>query len=106
MTQLERKLNQIDQKLDRLIALAKTTIKGEVFILANIDEVLASIEEMPSINDSLDALFLKLQDLIVAGNSNPAKLQQALDLLTTNKDRTKAAIVANTPVDPVPPVTG
>lgn len=71
--------------------------------MATIDDVLAQLTELPTIADSLDALFVQLQALIAQGSTDPAKLQQALDLIVANKERVKAAIVANTPVAPVTP---
>ena len=68
--------------------------------MASVDEILAAVQELPTINDSLDALFAQLQLLIQQGSTDPAKLQQALDLLNAQKERTKAAILANTPAGP------
>jgi len=74
-----------------------TILSKQEQTLASVDEVLAAVQELPSINDSLDAVFAKLQELITAGQVNPAKLQEALDMVNAQKDRTKAAILANTP---------
>jgi len=68
--------------------------------MATLDEVLASLTELPTIEEGLDALFAQLQALIAQGASDPAKIQQALDLIVAHKDAVKAAIVANTPVAP------
>lgn len=71
--------------------------KKEYRIMTDIDSILASVAELTTIGDSLDALFGQLQLLIAQGATDPAKLQQAEDLINAHKDRTKAAIVANTP---------
>ncbi len=90
LARIERKLDSIEWLLTRIFQL-------EVLEMAPVDDILASVEELPTINDSLDALFAQLQALINQGKTDPAKLQQALDILNTQKERTKAAIVANTP---------
>ena len=84
-------------RFDKIEALLQVLITKENKIMASIDDVLAQVSELPSINDSLDQVFAKLQELIVAGGADPAKLQQALDMIVAQKERTKAAIVANTP---------
>ena len=63
-------------------------------------ELLTSVEELPTISASLDELFTILQGLI--GSHDQAKIDQALSIITTFKDNTKAAILANTPAAPVP----
>lgn len=72
----------------------------EVKQMASIDDVLASVAELDDINDSLDAVFAQLQELINQGKTDPAKLEEALSIVNTQKERTKAAIVANTPAAP------
>ena len=84
--ELTRAVNRISQKENR--------------IMATIDEVLEGLAELPTIDEGLDAVFAALQQLIAAGQTDPAKLQQALDLITVHKDRVKADIVANTPAQP------
>jgi ABC-type long-subunit fatty acid transport system fused permease/ATPase subunit len=94
----EERLKRIEGKLDRVNEKLNVLTKLEAIEMAAIDDILTEVAELPTINDSLDALFAQLQELIKAGGTDPAKLQQALELLTTQKARTKAAIVANTPV--------
>jgi hypothetical protein len=66
--------------------------------VATVDEILVAVEELATINDSLDLLFARLQELIEQGAQGPdaEKLQQALDIINEQKERTKAAILANT----------
>lgn len=66
--------------------------------MATVDEILVAVEELATINDSLDLLFARLQELIEQGAQGPdaEKLQQALDIINEQKERTKAAILANT----------
>ena len=72
--------------------------------MANIDDILADVSELPTINDSLDALFVQLAqiiaDLKAGGGLTPeqqAKLDQIDSVVRTQKDRTKKAITDNTP---------
>jgi hypothetical protein len=95
-------------QLDRIEGMCRLIVGGltilmaeEVILLSLADDILASVQELPTIDDSLDALFQQLQVLITAGQAGDlAKLQQANDIVSTFKDRTKAAIVANTPAAP------
>lgn len=72
----------------------------EAYQMATIDEILTQVSELDDINDSLDALFVQLQALIQQGQQDPAKLQEALDIIVAQKERTKTAILANTPAAP------
>lgn len=65
--------------------------------MATIDDILREVNELPTINDSLEALFAQLAILIEAGKVDPAKLDDAMAIIVTQKERTKADIVANTP---------
>jgi hypothetical protein len=90
-------LDSLDRKLDQVLRrLSILSLQGEIE-MATIDDMLNELSELPTINDSLDLLFQKLQELIAAGSTDPTKLQDALAIITTQKARTKAAIVANTP---------
>jgi predicted component of type VI protein secretion system len=93
----EERLKRIEGKLDRINEKLNVLTKLEAIQMSGIDDILTEVAELPTINDSLDALFAQLQELIKAGGTDPVKLQQALELITTQKARTKAAIVANTP---------
>jgi hypothetical protein len=90
-------LEELDRKLDRILAKLNVITKLEAIEMAAIDDLLTEVGELDDINDSLDMVFAKLQELITAGGTDPAKLQEALTIITTQKARTKAAIVANTP---------
>jgi hypothetical protein len=91
-------LARIERKIDLTLSALGAILRKEQRLMASIDEILTDVAELPTINDSLDALFVQLQALIEAGKTDPAKLQQAHDLIVAQKERTKAAIVANTPV--------
>jgi biopolymer transport protein ExbB/TolQ len=82
---------------DRLATAVRHLTKKEHRIMASIDSILDSVAELTTIGDSLDSLFVELQKLIAQGATDPAKLQQAEDLINLHKERTKAAILANTP---------
>lgn len=87
-------LVEINQKLDLILT-------KEIQQMATIDDILREVNELPDINASLEALFARLAGLI--GSGDPTKMQQALDILVTQKDRTKADILANTPAAPPTP---
>jgi peptidoglycan hydrolase CwlO-like protein len=82
---------------NELATAVRRLTKKEHRIMADIDSILASVAELTTIGDSLDTLFAQLQALIAQGATDPAKMQQAEDLINAHKERTKAAIVANTP---------
>jgi hypothetical protein len=90
-------LEELDRKLDRILAKLNVITKLEAIQMSAVDDLLTEVGELDDINDSLDMVFAKLQELITAGGTDPAKLQEALTIITTQKARTKAAIVANTP---------
>lgn len=90
-------LVRIERKLDLLLSATGAILRREQVIMASIDDILNDVAELPTINDSLDSLFVQLQALIEAGKTDPAKLQLAHDLIVAQKERTKSAIVANTP---------
>lgn len=89
-----RALAEINQKLDLILT-------KEIQQMATIDDILREVNELPDINASLEALFARLAGLI--GSGDPTKMQQALDILVAQKDRTKADILANTPAAPPTP---
>lgn len=89
--------------LEEVRGLVQQLVRQGVVEMARIDDLLDSVTELPSIGDSLDAVFAQLQELIAQGQTDPAKLEQAIALVATHKERTKAAILANTPAAPVPP---
>ena len=93
---------RVERKIDRLTKLVRALLTAEIHIMALIDDVLDDVAELPTISDSLDKLFAALAPLIASGD--PVKLKQAKDMIDTFKDRTKAAIVANTPAA-TPPTT-
>lgn len=96
-------LHHLEARVIWLQLAVGSLLEGEAKMAKTIDDILNDVAELPSIDDSLDALFAQLQALIAAGQTDPAKLQQASDMITTFKDRTKAAITANTPAAPPTP---
>lgn len=100
MDAVGHQLQIINLKLDWIRRMLLKILTMEVYQVLTIDDILNDVSELPTINDSLDALFAQLQALIEAGKTDPAKLQQAHDLISAQKERTKAAIVANTPAIP------
>lgn len=103
------RLDTTNSLLARLVAsqpsinIVSKMLKQEAQIMATLDAVLADVSELPTINDSLDAVFAQIATLIAqlkAGGITPAQqaqIDQIDQLVNTQKDRTKAAIVANTP---------
>jgi len=90
-----RELCELNRKVDLLLGM-------EDVIMATVDQILADVAELPDIEDSMEKLFVQLAALIEAGKTDPAKLDQAHALVTTFKDKAKAAILANTPAAPTP----
>jgi len=96
--------NEVRRDMDWLrAAVAHMHREGEQImgdINETITEILAEVNELPTIEASLDALFAQLAILIESGKTDPAKLQQAKELLVAHKEHLKADIVANTPAAP------
>lgn len=90
-----RELCELNRKMDLIMGM-------EDVIMATVDDILTDVAELPDIEDSMEKLFTQLADLIAAGKTDPAKLDQAHALVTTFKDKAKAAILANTPAAPTP----
>lgn len=88
----------------RILNLLELNVELQEVLVANAQEVLAAVAELPTIEASLEELLTKLADLIAQGKQDPASLDQALSILTTFKDQAKAAILAGTPQAPTPPV--
>jgi hypothetical protein len=99
----DERLGRIEHLLEVLVNLTARLVRGEIRLMATVDQILEGLAELPTIDEGLDAVFAALQTLIQQGKQDPAKLDQALSLLTTHKDRVKADIVANTPEAPVTP---
>jgi hypothetical protein len=99
---LQEQLRTITRSLHRAHEKLDDILYGEDVLMASADDILNDVAELPTISDSLDSLFVQLAALIEAGKTDPAKLDQAKAIVDTFKDKTKAAIVANTPAAPTP----
>lgn len=90
-----RQLRTLHRKIDHIMDTEDT-------LMATAEDILTDVAELPSIEDSMEQLFVELATLIEQGKTDPAKLDQAHAIVTTFKDKAKAAILANTPQAPTP----
>jgi len=107
---LRTRLGKIEAALGQILAALKSAAVKEEQFMTTVDEALQAISdnvsEMPTINDSLEALFKEIAALVVSlkGAALTADQQTRLDtlnaLVTSQKERTKSDILANTPQAP------
>jgi hypothetical protein len=98
-------LEQIDSKLDFVIALLGTVLRKERRIMATLDQVLADTTDEATLDDSIITLLTGIKkqlDDALANSITPAQqaqIDQIFTNLEANKVKVAAAITANTPVD-------
>jgi hypothetical protein len=95
---LHRQVHGLRDELRRLT-------RRELHMERTMDDLLTEMRELPTLDESLDALFALLAPLIQAGKTDPAKLDEAFALVTAHKEKVKADILANTPAAQEPPIT-
>lgn len=91
-TPTQHKLDEILRRLDNLTVLLVRVSLKETRIMASIDDVIAELSETTSVVESVgigvDAAIVelaRLEDLIVAGGTDPAKMQAAIDAIRASK---------------------
>ncbi len=84
------------------VALAKLQTQGEE-IMVQIDDVVTSLESLPTVLDGMDALLKSLKDQLAAQGLDQAKVDKAFALAEANKKRIVDALLANTPNAPPTP---
>jgi hypothetical protein len=83
-------------KLDELLALVRAQKVTTSAMASDLDALAAQVAANTSAEQSAVLLLTQLHDLLVAAQSDPAKLQTLLDQLATSKEALSAALVANT----------
>ena len=85
--------------LASFIYLKNTIKKGFKHMAATLDDILAEIAGLKTVNDSIIELVVKIKGLLDAAiaTGDMEKVQTAVDELEAEKARIAAAVVANTP---------
>lgn len=67
-----------------------------------LQELLAKVQELVTVNDSVEALLTQLHDMLVEAlaQNDPAAVQAVIDLIEEQKQELIAAVAANTPEAP------
>lgn len=101
---VERKLDAIIGTLDRLNHKQIHILVRLEMLMATIDEVLAGVTELDTLEDSLIALVQNIKsqlDELLANQGIPAEVQAKIDAVfaqvETNKAQVADAVSANTP---------
>ena len=86
----------INNKLDELITLVKSLQVGENKMANELQSLTEQVAANTSAEQSAVLLLNHLHELLVAAQSDPAKLTDLITQLGTSKDALAAAITANT----------
>ncbi len=93
---LGSKLGDVSKKLDELIGRIKSVQQTERLEMAKVDDLLAKIEGMTEVEDGIITLCGQLHQMLSDAKTDPAKLDEAMALLDTQKQKIADAVVANT----------
>jgi len=76
-----------------------TLNRGETYMAATMDDVLASVTAQETIDDSIIAALVVIKARLDAAlaTGDPVKMQQAIDELATEQQKIVDAVKANTP---------
>jgi len=85
------------RKLDQIIQLLKVQQKEILTMAASVDDVIAAVQKETTVEQSVITLLNQFASQVQAAGTDPIKLQQALDLITSNTAALSAAVTANTP---------
>jgi hypothetical protein len=94
---------QNDLILEKQNSLNLTVQLMEKKLMATVEQVIAKIEEQTTVVGSLETLMDELVVLVRAGRTDPAKLDQALSLLESNRARISDAVKKGTDAENEPP---
>jgi predicted nucleic acid-binding Zn-ribbon protein len=97
---IEQRLERIERQLDNLMALGITTLKQELRMSKNLDDLTTQVAANTDAEQSAVVLLNQLHQLLVDAGTDPAKLDALKSQLSSSKEALAAAIVANTPSAP------
>lgn len=90
--------------LAEILAAIKTLTRKVDTMSQEVDDMTAEVEAVKTVQASAVTLIVGLHDLLVAAGTDPAKLAALRNDLKASKDALAAAVVANTPAAPTPPM--
>lgn len=62
-----------------------------------IQELVSKVQELVTVNDSVEALLVQLHDMLVDAQGDPAAVQAVIDMLEEQRAELAQAVVDNTP---------
>ena len=88
-----------DPRVDQIIMLLQRILKGELKIMATVDDVITAVANEKTVVDSAITLLEQLHTMLTAAiaSNDPAKVQAVLDAISTQQAALAAAVSANTP---------
>lgn len=102
-----RQTRKLNKKLSKLALASDLILDKENKIMATIQELQSAVARNTDTEDSvivlLNGLSQQLKDAIAA--NDPAAIADVVSKIDANTAKLAAAVVANTPATPTPPVT-
>ena len=96
----EQRLDAIEAKLNRSLALLQTIVRQGETMSAELDALTSQVKKTTDAEDSAIALIQGLAAQIASIKTDPVALQALSDQLSAKADELAAAVVANTPAAP------
>ena len=93
----EPQADRIERKLDHVLELLNTVLKGERRMSKELDDLTAQVKANSDLLDSATVLINGIADRITAAGVDPAKLAALTAELKSKDDTLAQAVVANTP---------
>lgn len=98
------RLDRIESKLDYIIRYLRVLAVMEVRMSGELEALAAQVQENTDVEQSALILIQGLADQLKAAGSDPAKLKELQAKLDASSGALAAAVAANTPTAPTPPV--
>lgn len=95
-------VESMNRKLDRITYLLLLTVKGEIEMSKEFDDLTTQVTSNTNAIQSAITLINGIADRITAAGVDPAKLAALTAELKAKDDELSAAVVANTPAAPPP----
>lgn len=89
-------------QLDRIEAVLNQVLAKEATIMTDLTELTAEVQRNTTVEKSALALIQGFAAQLAAAGTDPVALKALSDSLKANDDELADALVANTPVQPVP----
>jgi hypothetical protein len=87
---------------DEVLPLLKRILSNQEKTMATLDDVVAKVTNLGTVEDSIVALLVDLKAKLDAAGTDPVKLQALSDALSAQTQKLADAVTANTPAAPTP----